>query len=199
VSLSASWRSTRRDGDAEHGAIVAAHGGLVYYGGPGDVFLLGADLDRTLREAHVALRTRGVSGMCAAGLVVRGDRVSAAWIGDCRVYRVRAGRAERLSRDQTLAEQLAAEGLIATGPRSLLPLHTLGRRDPLVFAALEEPCLAGDRYALATVGVWRDRTEVAVLDALCIADREVASQTLVDGPSPLESTVLIVDVPGSAG
>ena len=115
------------------------------------------------------------------------------------MYRVRQGRAERLSRDQTLAEQLAAEGLTATGPLATAPLHPLGLRDPLVVATLEEPLLAGDRLALATVGVWRDRTEVAVLDVLREVDRDVATATLVNGPSRLESTVLIVDVPGPPG
>lgn len=190
-----SWRTAAGDRPDQHGAVLGCDAALVFYGDDArGVFELMPDLEATLRAAHAQLRLRGTTGVCAAAIAVGGDRVRFAWVGDCRVYRVRGGRAERLSRDQTLAEQLAAEGFAATGPLAEEPLNRLGLRDPLVVATLDEPLLAGDRLALATVGVWRDRTEVAVLDLLREPDRDVATAALVNGPSRLESTALIVDV-----
>lgn len=51
-------------------------------------------------------------GCTLAGLCLRGDTVLAFNVGDCRVYRIRDGRFERITRDHSLVQALFEAGVI---------------------------------------------------------------------------------------
>jgi PPM family protein phosphatase len=87
-----------------------------------------ADLDRTaepfdpvrMLEDAVAVAAHAVaaqradtddsSGCTLTALMLGGDRAAVAHVGDSRVYLVRDGRLERLTRDHTLGQSLVEEG-----------------------------------------------------------------------------------------
>jgi serine/threonine protein phosphatase PrpC len=180
------------------GAVVGPAFGLVYDGDDArDVFSVVGDPVDVLANAHVALGGRGSPGVSAIACAV-GPHLRLAWTGTCRAYLLRDGTARRLTRDQTLAEQLGAEGFAAEGRADAhLPLHRLGVRSAFVLShALAAE--AGDRVVLVTAGVFRDRTEAAVLDAVIEPDPERAADILVNGPSDLPAAALVMDGPGRA-
>jgi len=64
-----------------------------------------------LAEAKAHPETRGMGTTCTAAIVLP-DRLVIAQVGDSRAYILRDGRLQLLTRDQTMAEQLVASGLL---------------------------------------------------------------------------------------
>jgi PPM family protein phosphatase len=62
-------------------------------------------------EAKAHPETRGMGTTCTAAILLP-DRLVIAQVGDSRAYILRDGRLELLTRDQTMADQLVASGLL---------------------------------------------------------------------------------------
>src|SRR5579863_2683017 len=90
-----------------------------------DVFLSAVEDDPMLvlkegfRKAHDAIQTRasadgelGNMGTTCTAVIVRRQQLTYGHIGDSRLYLIREGRAERLSRDHTVVGRMVADALI---------------------------------------------------------------------------------------
>jgi protein phosphatase len=102
-----------------------------------------------------------------AGVVVTGDRLWIAHVGDSRCYRVRGRRIERLTTDHHLdsdaegRSRFSAEAIAKSPPKSLT--RALGQFDTVAVEVRAEELHAGDAILVCTDGV------TAVLDDAAIA------------------------------
>jgi serine/threonine protein phosphatase PrpC len=103
---------------------------------------------------HAELSGMGTTVVAA---LVSGDRMTLASVGDSRIYRLRDGNLEQLTRDDTwLASVLGAKEAEDADPAHPLR-HVLtsvvGTRDDVKPGAREEQLVAGDTFVLCSDGV----------------------------------------------
>jgi len=143
--------------------------------------LLEATLHGAVRAAQASLaaadnRMRAHSVGCALSvLVVTGEVARLAWVGDCRVWRLRRRLLEQLTVDHSLVEMLVAEGKLnaaeaRTSPHQNILTRTLSGRGegPDVVESTLMSVSAGDRFLLASDGVWRALDLMALQSRLAV-------------------------------
>lgn len=127
----------------------------------------GQTLAEALRSAHEALREaerdgRGAPGMGTTCVACRlhGRLLEVAWVGDSRLYRMRDGRLQQLSRDHSLVQSLVDAGELSAEAAAIHPQrHILaqclgGAAAEGVKVEVETlPAEPGDRVLLCTDGL----------------------------------------------
>ncbi len=97
-------------------------------------------------------------GTTVAALLIYDDLYACAWLGDSRVYRIRGGLIEQLSRDHTEARELVEQGILTpeearTWPRRNVITRAIGIfEDPemeIEFGSIE----AGDTFLICSDGL----------------------------------------------
>lgn len=103
---------------------------------------------------------RGTMGttLVAARLSADGQTMTLANVGDSRAYLVRNGQLHLITRDHSLAEEVAAQApwlpeAIAAAPRNVLT-RALGLRPGVTVDVFTEPTCAGDVFVLCSDGLW---------------------------------------------
>ena len=143
-----------------------------------------ASVDRAI--AAQAERDSALAGMGTTLTVgvVRADRLFVYHVGDSRAYLLRQGHLVRITRDQTVAQQLADSGLISDAlvgshhTRHLLT-QAVGRGDVEV-EVHHFPLQHGDRLVLSTDGL-TDGVEDSEIERVCSeGDCEQACQQLLE-------------------
>lgn len=137
--------------------------------------------------------------------VARGDRAWLLQIGDSRCYRLRAGTVTRLSRDQTLAEDLVADGTVASLDRVADVYHntltsTVGGHNsrPVVTELDRQP---GDVVLVCSDGITKhvDDEHLAHLLRAPMAPREVLGvffeAVLADGATDNLTAIIARETP----
>ncbi|MDR1314077.1 MAG: serine/threonine-protein phosphatase [Deltaproteobacteria bacterium] len=118
--------------------------------------------DTSLQFAGMARENAMMSGMgtAVAGLWARGDRALAFNCGDCRVYRIRHGYFDLITKDHSLVYELYAAGAITEeemASHHLKHMLTSSVQDcpepPRAFFR-EVPLIAGDAFLICSDGVW---------------------------------------------
>ena len=159
--------------------------------------------DRLARRAGEDPETRGM-GTTVVSLVLTGEQLALAHIGDSRIYRLRDGELTRLTHDHTMVQQLVDQGQItaeeaAHHPRRSVLMRALSTdHDP-------DPDLAridiveGDRYLLCSDGVTAVLDDDALLRELSTAAApEDVVERLVElaneGGGPDNITAIVADV-----
>lgn len=115
-----------------------------YYATP-ETWAVSAALERLLLAHNRWLRSQGkalVSTLSA--LVLRGRRYTVAHVGDCRVYRLSAGRLQRLTAEHVWDEPAMRHVL----------KRALGLDEHLVVDFLDGEAQPGDVFLLASDGLW---------------------------------------------
>ena len=105
---------------------------------------------------HEGSKSPDLSGMgtTVVAALVAGDRITLVSVGDSRIYRLRQGALEQLTRDETwLASVLGAKQAEDADPQHPLR-HVLtsvvGTKDDVKPGARQEQLVAGDRFVLCT-------------------------------------------------
>lgn len=155
----------------------------------------GQTLEQALRSAHAALIEAGREGRGAPGMGttcvacrLHGRLLETAWVGDSRVYRMRAGRLEQLSRDHSYVQSLVDAGelaveAVATHPQRHVLAQCLGGAAPdgIEVDAETIPAEPGDRLLLCTDGLTGELADARITELLTAEpDDQRASQALVD-------------------
>lgn len=178
----------------------------------GDEKLGPADLEQTIYTAQQDIIDRVsaepvLSGMgtTITSLILDGDQLTMAHIGDSRAYRLRDEKIEQISADHTFVQHLIDTGRLAPEeaerhPQRSVLLRVLGdvegpsRIDMNTFAAH-----AGERWLLCSdglSGVVDDATLAQTLEAF--PDREQCAQELIDlalaGGGPDNITCIVADI-----
>lgn len=159
--------------------------------------------DRLARRAGEDPETRGM-GTTVVSLLLTGDQLVLAHIGDSRIYRLRDGELTQLTHDHTMVQQLVDQGQITAEEAAHHPRRSVLMR-ALSTDHVPEPDLdridiaEGDRFLLCSDGV------TAVLDHAALV-RELAADSEPDavverlvelaneGGGPDNITAIVADV-----
>jgi protein phosphatase len=110
-----------------------------------------------LAEAKAHPANRGMGTTCTAA-IVRPDRLFLAQVGDSRAYLLRDGRLQRLTRDQTMADEMVESGTlrpedVATCPYRHVLIQAVGTRSTVEPITSEVLLQRGDRILLCSDGL----------------------------------------------
>ena len=138
-----------------------------------------------LVHAEADEQTRGMGTTCTV-LWLAGDRALIAHVGDSRVYRLRDGVLEQLTRDHSLVEEMIERGLITRAEARVHPrrniitraLGTQGDNEPDVFEVDARP---GDRWLLCSDGLTTMLSEAQMLHVITQNGPEQAADALLEG------------------
>jgi serine/threonine protein phosphatase PrpC len=144
----------------------------------------------TLEETNVHIRNQASKiglarmGSTVAGIVLLADLQTVVFnVGDSRVYRIRNGRIERLTRDQTLSEQQIEQGIItreeAQHIRNSPITAYLGQPMPIQPYCNEISSLQGDIYIICSDGLWNLVKDPEILQIVARSSSEAAVDKLI--------------------
>ena len=144
----------------------------------------------TLAQVNHAVREetlrRGVAmmGSTVVLLAARGDRAVGLWAGDSRLYRLRAGRLERLSHDHSYVQELQDSGLLNEAearvhPRGNIVTRAIGVQDRLELQAVSVQVQPGDTYLLCSDGLNKTAEDHEIAEVLGHADPYEVVRSLV--------------------
>jgi protein phosphatase len=171
-----------------------------------------AALAEGVKRAHRAIldmaiedpKLQGMGTTCTV-IAFSNGRLHMAHVGDSRAYRVRRGL-EQLTRDHTVAQELADESVIPPGgieshPASHVLTRALGMSDALEVDILDPPeeLQPGDRFMICSDGLSGQVTESEIFRTLASCEPEEACERLVrlacnaGGPDNISAAVLHVD------
>ena len=145
-------------------------------------------IDRLTRANHDILSYSsghgGVVGSTVVALLVFADHYRCLWMGDSRVYRLRGGTLEQLSRDHSEVEDLVTRGVLSREEARSWRGRNVITRAVGVTAALDIEVVygtlaSGDIYVLCSDG----------LTAHC-SDEDIRSAVAADGPEKSVETLL---------
>jgi serine/threonine-protein phosphatase Stp1 len=131
-----------------------------------------AALDRAHRRIRDVAERQGTSiGTTVAVLLARDGRGAALWAGDSRIYRLRAGRLEPISRDHSQVQEMVDRGLLSAEEARHHPwrnriTRALGTRPTFELERRSVELRPGDLVLLCSdglTGVLEERTIEAVL------------------------------------
>lgn len=112
-------------------------------------------------------------GTTLSALLVLGEYVVTAQVGDSRIYRVRKGEVEQLTEDHTLIDWQLKQGLITAEEASRSPhknviTRAVGNRDYVQVDTRVIPLAAGDRFVLCSDGLhgYLEEADIAPIVAL---------------------------------
>lgn len=128
---------------------------------------------------HAAELGTGTIGSTVVALLVHGDAFACIWAGDSRIYRMRNGHLEQLTKDHTEVRALLETGAITpeqaeNWPRKNVITRAVGVTDDLECEVMGGGLLVGDTFVLCSDGLMEH-----------VADHEIAAH--LDG-RPLQAT-----------
>ena len=122
-------------------------------------------LKTAVEAAHATIHQVSQSQPQCAGMgttivvaLVHDDRLSIAYVGDSRLYRLRQGKLEQITRDHSLIEELVARGHYTRDDakklvRKNIVTRALGVEAKVLVDVLEEPLEIGDILLLCSDGL----------------------------------------------
>ncbi|MBW0105845.1 PP2C family serine/threonine-protein phosphatase [Pseudonocardia sp. KRD291] len=162
-----------------------------------------AATDNLEQQALADPDMRGM-GTTVVSLLLTGEHLALAHIGDSRIYRLRAGSLEQLTHDHTMVQQLVDEGQITPEEALVHP-----RRSVLMRALSTDhepepdldrvPIEAGDRFLLCSDGVTAVLGDDALQETLGSEDDPGAAVARLielanEGGGPDNITAIVADV-----
>lgn len=170
-----------------------------------------------IEEAQRQIRTRASRepecagmGTTVVAVVLSADQLIAAHVGDSRLYRWRAGKFERLTKDHSLVQLHVDQGLLTeeearqSSQKNIL-LQVLGSdKMPIISTAVHE-LAEGDRYLLCSDGLndLLSDQEIGTLLGNSWLNLKDRAQALVDAANQLGGrdnvSVILLDVGGDEG
>jgi protein phosphatase len=108
-------------------------------------------------QAALRPEQRGMGTTCVA-VVIRGEEVTVAHVGDSRAYLLRGGSLARLTRDHSLVEEWVAKGMLPAAEADHHPManvitRALGHAPEVQVELRREPATAGDVLMLCSDGL----------------------------------------------
>ncbi|KNH17943.1 PppA [Pseudomonas syringae] len=170
------------------------------------VAALKTDLQRVNAAVREETANRGVTmmGSTVVVLAARGLRGVCLWAGDSRLYRLRDGLLESISRDHSYVQDLQDSGLLSEAearvhPRANIVTRAIGVEAQLNLAIVELLLMPGDSYLLCSDGLNKTVEDHEISEVLSHDEPgEIASSLVSLGlmrGAPDNITVIVVKVP----
>jgi len=171
-------------GDLASGAVVDALAGLP---APTSLPHFVALARERLTGVNEALRLEArarlvpVIGSTVAALLVHGMEAACLWAGDSRIYLLRQGRLQQLTRDHSTLEALKEQGadLAAAAASPNMITRAIGAADTIAFDVLPLGVRDGDIFLLCSDGLSTPVDEAAIAAALASGDCDRAADALI--------------------
>jgi len=145
-----------------------------------------AALKRVNRDllAYAAAMQVDLIGSTVVALTAARDHAAMLWTGDSRVYRLRDGHLDCLTKDHSQVQLLVDEGLLApelaeTHPSANVLLRAVGSEEDLFVDYRLERLKAGDRFLLCSDGLYRELDEAAMTRLLASGPPRESARALV--------------------
>lgn len=131
-----------------------------------------ARIMRVNEELRALARSQGASvlGTTLVAVLVHGVHFACVWCGDSRLYLMRAGALEQISRDHSEVQDLIDRGVLEKDeakvwPRRNVVTRALGGADQAELDIVDGPAYVGDRFLLCSDGLTAhvDDAEIAAL------------------------------------
>ncbi|MHB8723137.1 MAG: type VI secretion system-associated protein TagF [Steroidobacteraceae bacterium] len=168
----------------------------------GDVAAVARDVSAAIIAVNTELRSRGEvepgfdGGSTVVALCVQGEEGIALWAGDSRLYRLRGGELEQLTRDHSVSEE---DGPAAIDAHMLT--RAVGGADLLALEELRLDVRPDDRLLLCSDGLYGDLTTKEIAERLAAPDCAEATQSLValalERGGTDNATAVVIAVDGS--
>lgn len=125
-----------------------------------------------------------VMGSTLAGLILQDHLGFACWAGDSRVYRLRDGKLQCLTRDHSRLQELLDRGVlqpdaVADHPEANIITRALGAEPFLQLDMTLFSAYIGDRFLLCTDGLYNALSETQLAELLLLADHQQACEALI--------------------
>jgi protein phosphatase/serine/threonine-protein phosphatase Stp1 len=148
------------------------------------------EVRQRLLLVHDALREQGAQqhGTIASTivvLIVRGGHFACLWAGDSRLYRLRGGVLEQMTRDHSLVQELVDAGAVRpedaeSHPRANVITRAVGAgEDELEIDKCTDRVLPGDRFLLCSDGLSKTLPATEIATLLAVPDPALAPELLI--------------------
>ena len=142
-------------------------------------------VNRELFDHGAGVSESQTMGATVAVMFVANEYFSCVWAGDSRVYRIRDGQAEQLTKDHSLVQDLVDSGDLTpdeaeSHPMSNVITRAIGADQDIQLDQCEGKVESGDIFFLTTDGLIRVCTSEDIAQALQRGDMDVAADQLLD-------------------
>ncbi|MGH6912278.1 MAG: PP2C family protein-serine/threonine phosphatase, partial [Geminicoccales bacterium] len=171
------------------------------------------EVDATLARCNRTLLERArdgeLSGSTIVALLVFEQNFAAIWAGDSRLYRLRDGRLEQLTRDHSYVQELVERGELAPDRARAHPLgnritRAIGADPQLHLDVVDGRLEPDDLFLLCSDGLTGMVDDAAIAGILTGTDVEAAADRLIDaalaaGGNDNVSAIVVRNAPGLDG
>ena len=117
-----------------------------------------SEVNRQLREESAQRYQHRTIGSTVVVLAAYEGQCACLWVGDSRIYRLREGHLQQLTRDHSHVQELVDQGLIAPEEAHRHPLsnvitRAVGSADELCIDEVNHPLRVGDMFLLCSDGL----------------------------------------------
>lgn len=160
---------------------------------PGNFSLFVDQVEDTLQQSNQALRQRAerdfngrMMGSTVVAMLAAEGYGACIWAGDSRLYRLRDGKLEQISRDHSQVQRLVDAGVLTqeeagSHPNANVITKAVGGADHLAVDVVMFDIAAGDRFLLCSDGLYNELDDTALLEGLSAGTVQTSAQQLLDG------------------
>jgi len=125
-----------------------------------------------------------VPGSTVVVLLLHGHEAAVVWAGDSRIYRLRQGQAEQLTRDHSHVQELVDQQLISpeqaeSHPMANVITRAIGIEEPVELDVLHLDYMEGDQFLLCSDGLSRLLSMAEIQNLMKTKSLEESVQTMI--------------------
>ncbi len=133
------------------------------------------EVNRQLREESARRYQNRTIGTTVVVLLAHETQCACLWLGDSRIYRLRDGQLQQLTRDHSHVQQLVDQGLLTPEEAHRHPLanvitRAIGSADELLIDEAVYPLQAGDMFLLCSDGLNKTVSDEEIARLLAHSD-----------------------------
>ena len=133
------------------------------------------EVNRRLREESAQRYQHRTIGSTVVVLAAYEGQCACLWVGDSRIYRLRDGQLQQLTRDHSHVQELVDQGLISPEeahhhPLSNVITRAVGSADELHVDEVDYPLRAGDMFLLCSDGLNKTVSDEEIARLLAHSD-----------------------------
>ena len=135
------------------------------------------EVNRELREESARRYQNRTIGSTVVVLLAHEDQCACLWLGDSRIYRLRDGQLQQMTRDHSHVQQLVDQGLLTPEEAHRHPLanvitRAIGSTDDLQIDEVVHPLQAGDMFLLCSDGLNKTVSDEEIARLLAHSDHD---------------------------